>query len=101
MTELDKLLGYCGEMDRVCPMPLPWHQVWDILPRQKVVQVGSLRHRSSWQRGGKHQTKQNKNTLSCTCVGGRGMAHWTKWRSFSGPSPKLSGTIVAMPPFEG
>jgi hypothetical protein len=35
MTELDKLLGYCGENDRVCPMPLSWHQVWDMLPGKK------------------------------------------------------------------
>jgi hypothetical protein len=35
MTDLEQLLGYCAENDRVCPMPLPWHQVWDILPAKK------------------------------------------------------------------
>ena len=35
MTELDKLLDYCAENDRVCPMPLPWHQVWDMLSGKK------------------------------------------------------------------
>jgi hypothetical protein len=40
MTELEQILSYCAENDRVCPMPLPWHQVWDMLPAKK--------HGSGW-----------------------------------------------------
>jgi hypothetical protein len=41
MYELEQLLKYCVENDRVCPMPLPWHQVWDMLPSKK--------HGSGWE----------------------------------------------------
>jgi hypothetical protein len=101
MTELDKLLGYCGENDRVCPMPLSWHQVWDMLPGKKR---GSgweppppLILAAWWETS--DQAKREHFELHLRWR--QSMAHWTKWRSFSGPSPKLSGTIVAMPPFEG
>ena len=32
MTELEQLLSYCAQNERVCPMPLPWHEVRDMLP---------------------------------------------------------------------
>jgi len=35
MTELEQLLSYCAQNERVCPMPLPWHEVWDMLPAKK------------------------------------------------------------------
>ena len=35
MTEMERLLSYCVENGRVCPMPLPWQQVWDMLPAKK------------------------------------------------------------------
>ena len=35
MTELERLISCCAKNGRVCPMPLPWHQVWDMLPSKK------------------------------------------------------------------
>jgi hypothetical protein len=34
------LLSYCAENNQVCPMPLPWHQVWDMLPNKKYEGAG-------------------------------------------------------------
>jgi hypothetical protein len=35
MRELEQFCSYCAENGRVCPMPLPWHQLWDMLPAKK------------------------------------------------------------------
>jgi hypothetical protein len=40
MSEVDQLLTYCAEEGRVCPMPQPWHQLWDMLPDKKPVGAG-------------------------------------------------------------
>ena len=32
MTEKEKLLSYCQEKDRVCPMPHKWNELYKLLP---------------------------------------------------------------------
>jgi hypothetical protein len=32
---LEQLTSCCAENGRVCPKPLPWHHVWDMLPSKQ------------------------------------------------------------------
>ena len=35
-----ELIAYCRERDRVCPLPPPWNQLWEMLPNRKRVGLG-------------------------------------------------------------
>jgi glycine/D-amino acid oxidase-like deaminating enzyme len=37
---LERLLTYCRENGRVCPMPQQWHRLWDMLPEKSCRGVG-------------------------------------------------------------
>jgi hypothetical protein len=64
MTELEQLTSYCAENGRVCPKPLPWHQVWEMLPSKQ-------HHSAEWNPlcpqslppGGAHQTTSSMISL--------------------------------------
>lgn len=32
--ELDDLLSYCKSNNRVCPMPMKWNELWELLPNR-------------------------------------------------------------------
>ena len=32
--ELEKLLVYCGENARICPLPQQWNRMWELLPNR-------------------------------------------------------------------
>lgn len=38
--QLESLLTYCKENDRVCPMPLRWKELYDLLPDKRRVGAG-------------------------------------------------------------
>lgn len=31
-SSLDSLLEYCADLDRVCPQPMRWNELWKMLP---------------------------------------------------------------------
>jgi hypothetical protein len=35
-----ELTAYCRQRDRVCPLPLLWNQLWEMLPNRKRVGLG-------------------------------------------------------------
>jgi hypothetical protein len=39
---VESLVAYCRENDRVCPLPVPWNRLWEMLP-------GRSRVGASWQ----------------------------------------------------
>jgi hypothetical protein len=40
MSELDQLLAYCREKERVCPVPRRWHELWEMLPEKTQLGIG-------------------------------------------------------------
>lgn len=42
MTEKEKLLKYCEDNDRVCPMPLKWNDLFQLLPNKKRKGAGTV-----------------------------------------------------------
>jgi hypothetical protein len=32
---VDRLIAYCRENNRVCPLPQAWHQLWEMLPDRR------------------------------------------------------------------
>ena len=36
----DSLIAYCRENSRVCPMPMQWNEMWNLLPYRKQVCSG-------------------------------------------------------------
>jgi hypothetical protein len=39
MSELDQLLAYCRENQRVCPVPRRWHELWELLPEKRQLGI--------------------------------------------------------------
>lgn len=40
MADVDALLSYCMANDRVCPQPMRWHELWELLPGRRRVGAG-------------------------------------------------------------
>jgi hypothetical protein len=40
VADLNALRSYCIENDRVCPQPMRWHELWELLPDRRRVGVG-------------------------------------------------------------
>jgi hypothetical protein len=38
--DAQRLIAYCREHQRVCPMPQRWHTLWELLPEQNQVGAG-------------------------------------------------------------
>jgi hypothetical protein len=38
--QLESLISYCKENARVCPMPMRWNELYDLLPYQRQTGVG-------------------------------------------------------------
>lgn len=36
-NDLDALASFCTDHGRVCPLPMPWNAVWEMLPLRKRV----------------------------------------------------------------
>lgn len=39
-TQLQSLIDYCSENERVCPMPSKWNDLWEMLPNRSRVGGG-------------------------------------------------------------
>ena len=39
-SQLEELLKYCRENNRVCPQPMIWDRIWRMLPNRKEVGSG-------------------------------------------------------------
>ena len=37
---VESLIAYCRENGRVCPQPVHWNRVWELLPHRRQVGVG-------------------------------------------------------------
>ena len=37
---VESLINYCRERNRVCPQPSLWHQMWEMLPNRRQVGAG-------------------------------------------------------------
>ena len=37
---MNSLLAYCREKRRMCPQPMKWHQLWELLPNRRQVGIG-------------------------------------------------------------
>jgi hypothetical protein len=37
---VETLLDYCSQNQRVCPVPLRWKDLWELLPHRKQVESG-------------------------------------------------------------
>jgi hypothetical protein len=37
---VESLVAFCRENDRVCPLPLLWNELWEMLPNRSQVGVG-------------------------------------------------------------
>ncbi|MGE0662724.1 MAG: hypothetical protein AB7P05_06985 [Hyphomonadaceae bacterium] len=35
-----KLIVFCRESNRVCPLPMPWNELWEMLPDRRRVGLG-------------------------------------------------------------
>lgn len=40
MNDLDSILEYCREGERVCPVPHRWDELWNMLPERRRVGSG-------------------------------------------------------------
>jgi hypothetical protein len=34
---VDRLIAYCRENNRVCPLPKAWQQLWEMMPEKKQI----------------------------------------------------------------
>jgi hypothetical protein len=39
-SALDSLLEYCADLDRVCPQPMRWMELWEMLPDRQRSGIG-------------------------------------------------------------
>src|SRR5665213_4385502 len=37
---IESLVAYCRENNRICPLPLPWDRLWEMLPGRSRVGAG-------------------------------------------------------------
>ena len=37
---VESLIAYCKENGRVCPLPMHWHRLWEMLPNRTFLGVG-------------------------------------------------------------
>lgn len=36
----ERLIAFCRENDRVCPQPMHWQKLWEMLPNRRRVEAG-------------------------------------------------------------
>ncbi|MBI4642782.1 MAG: hypothetical protein HY790_01000 [Deltaproteobacteria bacterium] len=39
-TRLKELIEYCSQDKRVCPQPIPWNRLWEMLPNKERKGIG-------------------------------------------------------------